>query len=96
MSAAESVANLLAIEASFQSGDFMQAEWPSEGVFFVVGTAYSEPMLEAISQRFSSLPGGSAVITGDWSLKAPGFDLLWKGKLPVDWGIAGFEIWSRL
>ncbi len=93
--AAERVVESLAVEASFQCGDFMEAVWPSEGAFFVVGTAYSEAMLEEISGRLSTLRPGSVVITGDWSLKSPGFEILWKGKLPVHWGIASFEICCR-
>jgi SAM-dependent methyltransferase len=92
--AAKQVAERLDLPADFQAGDFLAAEWPERATFLVVGTAYPAEMLEEIASRLSGLAGPVAVITGDWDLPEQGFERLWEGRLPVDWGTARFALWN--
>lgn len=93
--AARKTAAELGLPAAFEEGDFLQAEWPGQALYFIVGTAYPAEMREEIALRLSELGPEVAVITGDWSLPDEVFEPLWRGSLPVDWGIADFTLWKR-
>lgn len=93
--AARTVADELGLPARFEAGDFLAADWPSEGLYFVVGTAYPDSMRDEIANRLGLL-GIGKVITGDWSLEGYGYQRLWDGPLPVDWGVARFGVWRRV
>ncbi len=86
------VAHALTLDCRFVAEDFCQAEWPQEAVVFTVGTAFPAPMREVMLSRFASLKRGSLFVVGDWSLPEP-YLLLWRGRLPVDWGIITFSIY---
>ena len=90
--AAQRAARQLDLPARFVAGDFMHADWPAEALYLVVATAYPEEMREEIAERLADL--GACAITADWSLPEPTFRRIWQGKLPVEWGVADFALWS--
>ena len=93
--AAQTVAEELALPARFEAGDLSLTKWPEGGTYLAVATAYPTELRESIIQRWRTLPVEStAIITGDWDLSEEGFERLWSGRLPVDWGTATFAVWK--
>lgn len=88
------VARALSIDCRFRAEDFRYADWPERAVVFAIGTAFSSEMREDIQGRFTLLKDGSLFVLGDWSLPEP-YRLLWQGRLPVDWGVICFSIYTR-
>lgn len=89
--AAKQVATALKLPAQFVKGDFLDAKWPAEAVYFTVGTTYPMEMREEIAARLLAAKP-KAVICGDWELPQNDFESLWSGSLPVDWGVARFTL----
>ena len=90
--AAQRVSRQLNLPARFVAGDFLHADWPAGALYLVVATAYPEDMREEIAERLVELH--ASVITADWSLPQPSFRKVWQGRLPVEWGVADFALWS--
>ncbi len=94
--AAQEVADSLSLPAQFVSGDFRYAEWPSGGTFFVIATAFPDLFREEVLEKLKGLSSDSLLITVDWDLCDEGYERLWKGRLPVDWGVTEFSLWKAL
>lgn len=90
--AASRVASELALDARFESGDFLQREWPEVALYLVVATAFPEEMRAQLAPRLSALGRRAAVLTADWELPCDQFERLWGGTLPVEWGMADFAL----
>lgn len=95
--AAQEVARKLSLDAEFRAGDFTQQEWPEQGTFLVVATAFDDDLKATVSSRLRELEIG-VVITVDWALGVDAYNQVWQAPLPVDWGTAHFRIyrWSQL
>lgn len=93
--AARRVAERLDLSCSFVAEDFLLADLPSSGTYFVVATAYPEDLRLELEKRFFALLPETVFITADWRLAEEHFSLLWQGRLPVNWGTADFTIWRR-
>ena len=91
MQAARRVAGDLQLEVNFLAGDFLEQDWPTQGVFYVVGTAFDDQLLAEIMER---IPKDSPIIACDWLVDSSGRELLWEGSLPVEWGQAYFRLYS--
>lgn len=88
-----SAAESLDLKAEFLAGDLLDAAWPREGVYFVVGTAYSPEFRESILQKLEEQTTKAWLITGDWDLSSA-YTQRWCGNLPVDWGIISFAVYE--
>lgn len=93
--AARRVAKRLELPCSFAAEDFLLADLPSSGTYFVVATAYPEGLRLELEKRFCALLPETVFITVDWRLADASFSLLWEGRLPVNWGTADFTVWRR-
>ena len=91
---AQGIADSLSLPARFVAGDLLQAEWPTEGTFFVIATAFPDPFRDEVLQKLNGLSSRSVLITVDWDLSEEGYQRLWAGRLPVDWGVTEFVLWS--
>ncbi len=92
---AQAVAHELSLPARFESGDLRLAKWPEGGTYLAVATAFPLELRKSIVERWRTLPPESTVIiTGDWDLSEEGFERLWSGRFPVDWGTATFALWK--
>lgn len=87
----QAISESLELSAEFRCQDFLRAAWPEPAVVFTIGTAFSPELRRDLGQRLGELPRESLVVTGDWDLGS-GFEELWAGRLPVDWGTIQFRI----
>ncbi len=95
VSAAQAVADSLELSASFRAEDFTQADWPEGGTYLAVATAFDQQLKEQVLSRLQELRI-STVITADWDLRSPSYELVWERPLPVDWGTAHFRVFARM
>lgn len=91
--AASKVSTHLKLDCRFYDDNFLDANWPSSGTFFVVATAFSQDMRDNLAQRLATLSDTSIIITADWLLPKAYFTPIWQGLLPVNWGTAKFAAW---
>lgn len=92
--AAENVATELSLPARFVAADLREAPWPEGGTFLAVATAFPQPLRKSILERLHSLPADKTLlVTVDWEITGQGFERIWTGRLPVDWGVARFAVW---
>lgn len=89
---AAAISSRLGWSARFECGDFLKSEWPDKAAVFVVATAFPQDLRRSLAARVKALQPGSILIAGDWP-GLTGFESLWEGSLPVDWGIIRFSIY---
>lgn len=91
---AQKVAFQMGLEqCRFQSGDLFTDPWPQSGVVFTVATAFTPSQRAQLAERFRGLSADTLLVLGDMILEE-GFTEITKVKLPVDWGIIPFGIYT--
>lgn len=89
---AQKVADDLNLAVDFRGGDFLEQDWPTQGVFYVVGTAFEDGLLAEILSR---IPPRSHLVACDWLVESDDWKRLWEGPLPVEWGQAYFRVYRE-
>lgn len=85
------VADSLKLNCEFKCVDFLLEDWASPAIYFVTGTAFCTELKARLWERFCSLQPGSLLILAGWEPPEEG-EVLWKGRLPVYWGVIDFCI----
>lgn len=83
-------AKSLKVPAKFVAGDIVSTPLPHGSLFYVASTAFPMWLRETLKTRFYSLQAETQIVTHDWYLPGPEFELLESRELPVGWGSAEF------
>ncbi len=73
--------------------DFMKMEIPATDILHTAATAYPPEFRAALAQKYEAeCRTGQGILTQDWRLEGPRFEVLESLRLPVTWGTADFTL----
>ena len=89
----EPVTRSLGWSVEWVQGDFCDLPVPSTDLIHTSATEYPESTRAALAQKLSTeCHSGQAILTQDWVLEDPRFEVLASQRWPVTWGTALFTL----
>ncbi len=88
---AEEMASALKVEARFLRGDFLTLPLPRAQAYFAASTAFQNDLRQALADRLLDC-APTLLVTQDWLVEQPGYQLRASMRLPVTWGTSLFTL----